>query len=236
MVILNSAIKRALLHFNLEIRRLSTRVGHDPLVDAKNIFREKKNCIIFDVGANRGQTVVKLQKLFKAPRIHAFEPSPTTFQEMKKNLAASDQLFLNNSALRNQSGTLDFIENTDSDMSSFLQPSQSSWGQVKKVIPVKSLTLDDYCAQENIDHIDFLKIDTQGCDHHVLLGAQNFLRQGKIKAILTEIIFSDMYQDIPRFDKTYALLADSNFRLVSFYQQYYQNDLISWTDALFVRN
>ena len=43
-----------------------------------------------------------------------------------------------------------------------------------------------------------------------------------------------MYKDLPSFAQVYDFLIRRDFLLVSFYQFFYQKQLASWTDALFV--
>ncbi len=46
-----------------------------------------------------------------------------------------------------------------------------------KYVEVKRL--DDYCKENNIDHIDFLKIDTEGFDFEVIKGCGRFIKNIK---------------------------------------------------------
>jgi len=79
-----------------------------------------------------------------------------------------------------------------------------------------------------------LKSDTQGFDLEVLKGADRMLAEHRIRLIYLEIIFSKMYENLPRADKIYAFMADHGFELVSFYKTYFQNGRAGWTDALFI--
>ncbi len=47
----------------------------------------------------------------------------------------------------------------------------------------QSLTLDYICRKHNINHIDFLHIDTNGSELDVLKGCKELISQGKIKKI-----------------------------------------------------
>lgn len=40
----------------------------------------------------------------------------------------------------------------------------------------KSISLDDFCIQNQIDKVDFIKIDVDGCEQSVLNGCKNILR------------------------------------------------------------
>ena len=59
----------------------------------------KKNLIIFDVGAYKGQTSSHFCKLFSHSLIHAFEPSPYLFAEAEKNLSNRKNIRCHNFAL-----------------------------------------------------------------------------------------------------------------------------------------
>ena len=54
---------------------------------------------------------------------------------------------------------------------------------------VNVLRMDDYCSEKKIQHIDFLKIDTEGFEINVLKGASEMLTQAKIAFILCEVGF-----------------------------------------------
>lgn len=43
------------------------------------------NPIIFDVGANKGQSIKRFSKIFNNPVIHSFEPLKDEFDYLKKN-------------------------------------------------------------------------------------------------------------------------------------------------------
>jgi hypothetical protein len=48
-------------------------------------------------------------------------------------------------------------------------------------------TLDDFCAEHNILHIDFLKIDIEGHELICLQGAENMLQSDSIDMIQVEL-------------------------------------------------
>ena len=191
--------------------------------------------LVFDVGANRGQSIERFRRAFQRPVIHAFEPGREAFAELQRRYAGTSGVILNNTALGSRPESRTFLDNDHDDMSSFLEPSETAWGEIKSRYPVDVITLDDYCDSHSIDRIDLLKIDTQGFDLQVLEGAQGMMRTAAIHMVFTEVIFSEMYKGLPRFDETYAFFADRGYTLVSFYDFYYQHDRASWTDALFIR-
>jgi FkbM family methyltransferase len=228
-----------LARFGYELRRTAERakgVGRYAFRDMMAFTKAGEAPVIFDVGANTGTTVAEFRRRFASATIHSFEPSPDTFSRLLSNVGALPGVFPNNFALGSRSGSGIFVENESPDMSSFLPPGVDCWGKVsgRKVLPIS--TLDDYCAAHNVDFIDILKSDTQGYELEVLKGASETFACNRVHMVYLEIIFSDMYEGLPRFDEVCRLLLDSRFRLVSFYDIFHQNGRASWTDALFINS
>ena len=71
-------------------------------------------------------------------------------------------------------------------------------------------TLDQYCEQNNIYHIHFLKIDTEGAELDVLLGAHQFLKSGSIDIV--QFGYGDTYHDTnTTLKQIYDLLDNFNY-------------------------
>lgn len=226
-----------------QIRKLINRMGYNivpitptgknPISDMK-MFLPNDEPLIFDIGANIGQTVNRFRSAFPKAKIYSFEPSPTTFETLKGNVLKHTNVYLHNCAMGSSLKQMTFFENTFSEMSSFLKLSEFGWGTVAKETLVDVNTVDHFCSDNGIDRIDILKSDTQGFDFEVFKGAEGSMRLNKIGLIYFEVTFSDMYKDLPSFGEIYNFLVGHNFRLVSFYKFFYQEQLVSWTDAVFV--
>ena len=227
------AFKAVFRLFGFEIHYVRKGVGVDAFADMRMLSGTERP-VIFDVGANVGQSIGVFRKRFGRPVIHSFEPGRATFEQLQRNTAGVPDLRLNNVALGATMGSATLIENERSDMSSMLEPGPDCWGAIERRSTVDVTTVDDYCARHGIERIDILKIDTQGFDLEVLRGAERMMHSGAIRLVFMEIIFSEMYKGLPRFDETFAFLADRRFRLVAFYDFYYQRDRASWTDGLFI--
>ena len=191
--------------------------------------------LIFDAGANRGQSIERFRRTFARPVIHAFEPGRETFAELQRRCGALDGVHLSNVALGARAESRTFLQNRSDDLSSFLEPSTDAWGEISSRYPVDVTTVDDYCAARGIERITILKSDTQGFDLEVLKGSQRMMTRRAVDLIFIEITFSEMYEGLPRFDEVYAFLADRGYALVAFYDFYYQRGRAGWTDALFRR-
>jgi FkbM family methyltransferase len=225
---------RAILRKNgHDLVRRTAKVGSDPFEDMA-FFVAGRAPLLVDVGGNIGQTVTRLKKTFPGGRIHSFEPSPSTFEVLRRNTAGTPDVTLWNCGVGAEAGRLRFFDNTHSDMSSFLQPSRNAWGEVDKEIEVEVVRLDDFARDNAIDFIDVLKSDTQGFEEAVFQGADQLLTQGRIGMVYFEAIVSDMYKGLPSLDGLIRRLVDRNYRLVSIYDLHHQGELASWMDALFI--
>jgi FkbM family methyltransferase len=215
------------------VRFRRDEMGKFPLRDMAR-FLHNDHPLIFDVGANEGQTLQSFHFEFPRGTIHSFEPSPTTFAKLKEQASEFENVHLWNCALGSSPGPGRFLENSSSVMSSFLPLGKLGWGTITKETLVEVKTIDQFCREQAIERIDILKSDTQGFDLEVFKGAEQTIRTNRIGLIFCEIIFSDMYENLPSVSDVYDFLTARDFLLVSFYQFHFQRQLASWTDALFV--
>lgn len=110
------------------VRKGSDDFGFDDFSDMQ-YFTTSDLPIVFDVGANVGQTIRKFRTYFENSEIHSFEPGIDTFEELKRNVAGVAGLHLVNCGLGAQREVKTFVENEFSDMSSFYEPGQAGWGK-----------------------------------------------------------------------------------------------------------
>ncbi len=148
----------------------------------------KNNMVLFDVGANVGEYTKCLVSLFPNAKIHSFEPAKGTFDTLSKNVAGSN-VTLNNIGISNEivRGTL-YADKENSGLASLYNRQLDYLGlELGKKEEVELTTLDYYCEKNNIDVIDFLKMDIEGNEYKALLGAEHLLNEKKIGAIQIEV-------------------------------------------------
>lgn len=128
--------------------------------------------IFFDIGANCGfYTMLASFLLGDTGNVHSFEPTPNIFLLLKKNTIHKHNIFLNNSALSDMVGTIDFFTNpVCSSLNSVFNYDPS----IQKKILVKTTTIDEYCRARKITPT-FLKIDVERGEENVIRGAKNTL-------------------------------------------------------------
>jgi len=121
-----------------------------------------KNDLVVDVGANNGDLILGLPMC----RYTAFEPAPIEFALLVKNKFPDAQI--HNLAVGKESKKSQFYLSSQGADSSLFEPPT-----VDKVIQVQQVRLDEVLNES----IKLLKIDAEGGELEVLMGAQNILDQ-----------------------------------------------------------
>lgn len=174
------------------------RYGVDIFLDVTRLSEAWKRPlnVVFDVGANVGQTTRAMLDAFPEVKIYSFEPHPKVFASLASRIPQG-RVTLNNLALGAETGEVAFYEYADGGDASLrnsLVPNARStvqFGYISKPITVQCVTLDQFCAAQEIDRIDLLKIDVEGFELSVLQGAREMLRNGKIGFIYLE--YNDLH-------------------------------------------
>ena len=227
--LLDTRIRPVLKRFGYNlVRHYET---HDSFRDIKR-FLTKQDLLIFDVGANVGQTAKEFEAGFPHATIHSFEPSPSSYDKLKKAVRPG-RTHAWNLALGSNAGQQTFLENECPDMSSFLPLGERGWGHIEKETLVTVSTVDLFCAEHQIERIDVLKSDTQGYDLEVFKGAEGMLKAGRIDMIFFEVTFSTIYKDAPYFEEVFRFLNQYGYQLHRIYGLGHFNQAI-WTDVLFI--
>ena len=139
--------------------------------------------IIFDVGSNKGDYVKTIRSVITNSVIHCFEIVPHTRETLLENLSAMEDIIVSESGLSNKEGHLEIGYNYENDSQARVV---SSLTQAKEIISCKVQTGDNYIAQNGIEEIDLLKIDTEGHEVPVLEGFDHALRDARVRAIQFE--------------------------------------------------
>lgn len=140
-------------------------------------------CVIFDVGANRGQWCREVLAICPRAQIHCFEPATDTWQTLQQQ-GFPPNVVCNRLGVGAETGTMKlYIEGKNSELNS-LYPNESHASTQSIEVPIT--TIDAYCRELAIPHIDFLKVDVEGHDFAVLRGATQMLRARNISLVQFE--------------------------------------------------
>ena len=152
--------------------------------------------VIFDVGANKGQSTAMFVERWPSATIHAFEPHPQVSADYAARFAGNPNVHLVTACVGAEAGRANLKTYGARTGINSLLPFTADAGRWVGVIEpdgevsVPVIRLDDYCAERKIDRIDFLKIDTQGYESRVLAGASRMLAAHAIGLIRAAAIFA----------------------------------------------
>lgn len=188
--------------------------------------------IILDIGANKGLMVDIYSKKFPLSKIHAFEAIPELSDELRNTFHNDSNITIVPNALDKEEGVRSFNQTVISGNSSFFdiseQQKQSSHHddvtRVVKSIDVQCTTLDNYAQKNQIEIIDFLKIDIQGAEVLAFEGAKKLLENGSISAIYVEVMFSKVYENQCFYHDIASLLLKNGYWFYNFFDSSCQAD------------
>jgi FkbM family methyltransferase len=151
----------------------------------------KPGSVFFDVGAQAGyHTLLASQLVGRHGLVFAFEPVPTNAANIRRHLAlnAVRNVVVVEGAVSDVDGTALFDSGVNL-MSGHL----CGMG----TLSVRSLTLDHEIERGALPEPDFIKIDVEGAEAQVLLGAQNLLASRHPR------LFIETHQWIPGCESSY---------------------------------
>lgn len=210
----------------------------DAFIKQKEITGTKVSCI-FDIGANRGDTVMQYHNLFQSATIYAFEPFPDSYRIMAQKVKGLQNIVLVQKAIADKTGKSVLFVNNSVDTNSLLPSKTTGISSDKMVankgqIEVDVYTIDQFCTDNSIDHIDILKLDIQGGELAALKGCTKMLAGKKIDLIYTETYFIQQYVGHPLFHEISGYLNQHDYHIQDLYDPYYGKGAIAWCDAIFL--
>jgi FkbM family methyltransferase len=148
------------------------------------------------IGANFGVWVTALAAAHPTAHVYCFEPTPNTFAGLSANIALNRlrNVTALQLAVSDSEGVFPFQLTENASNLNRLAPIKSSAADLHRsrfigarTTEVRSVVLDDFCRDQGIDRIGFLKIDVEGADVCVLRGARDLLRRQAIELMLIEV-------------------------------------------------
>jgi len=215
----------------------ANKVEPSALAEIRKIFNGCPPTILFDVGANEGQTAIGFSSAFPQAIIHSFEPFHDAFLQLQKLASRQPRIRPVKLALGDKIGSHEFCLNTTSVTNSLLpaEPEARSMIDPRSTTEVQVSTIDEYCRETGIHSVDILKIDTQGYDLKVLQGSERLIAANQVAVVFAEVLFVPLYVGQAYFHHIYEHLAGRGFWLVGLYDvEVNVRKYASWANALFV--
>ena len=195
------------------------------------LFKNKNELIFFDIGACEGLSSFRYLSIFPKSKIYAFEPVPSNFKIIKKvieehqlnnllpfELGLSSKkgeatFYVSSGKPTNKNIPADNSTDFGNKSSSLFKPGKTKevhpWLKFNESITIKTDTLENFCADNNINAIDFIHMDVQGAELLVLQGANNMI--SKINAIWLEVEKIALYENQALKTDIETFLIENNF-------------------------
>ena len=136
---------------------------------------------IIDIGAHIGSFSLAAAKRFPDSRILSFEPSPSNYKLLRKNI------YLNK--LSNIKPFNNAVSSKDGEISFYIDPINSAANSIYNSkgmeVKVPSTTLKRIFDENGIKKCPFMKVDCEGAEYDILLNAQDEILE-KIEIVAIE--------------------------------------------------
>lgn len=143
------------------------------------------NAVFVDIGANVGTFTVPLARKLASGRVVAVEASPAVYPYLERNIELND---LHNVRLHHCAALDCNLEGV-----AFYEAPKDHFGMGSlaaqfsgEAVHITAKTLDSILAEEDIDEVNVLKVDVEGFEMQVFVGATNLLARSRGPTIIFE--------------------------------------------------
>ena len=213
--------------FKLSLRGLGIYNYENQWASGERAFLHKtadKLDVAFDIGGNVGEYAKTIKRINRGCRVYCFEPHPLTYARLAE-VAKEHAFEAFNFGFGKENGMSKLYDYSNTPFSSHASIYPAVIKDIQKGVPVKYeieiRTIDAFVESHHIDHIDLLKIDTEGSEFDILLGASNTIAAGRVKLIqfefnemnvISRVLFRDFFNLLRGFD-LFRMLRDGLIRL-----------------------
>tara|TARA_B110000908_G_C10112717_1_gene383825 strand:+ start:231 stop:950 length:720 start_codon:yes stop_codon:yes gene_type:complete len=216
-------IKKGFNKFNIDVVKFPS----SDLRRRLKLLNHHQIDLILDVGANMGQYAENLREIGYQGKIVSFEPLSQAYSILVKKTAKDKKWESHNFALgdKEEKAQINVSKNLfsssllDINAESTENAPNSSYHNKEEIIVKK---LDDiYEDVTSNEDIVFLKLDVQGFEKNVLLGAEEIL--SRVKGIQIEMSLVELYKNEMLFMEAVNLLKNYGFELFSLENGFYND-------------
>ena len=171
----------------------------------------KTGAVVYDIGAHHGFYSLICGKLVgENGFIYSFEPHPKNFIILKKNISVNhfQNVFPFEYAISKNSAIVEFSDTANSQANTYIHSSPLNQDSNNK-LHIQSISINTLYVEKSIRLPDFIKIDVEGAEYDVLLGAENVIR------LATPVIFLSTHDNhLPGVkEKCLALLKQIGYEI-----------------------
>jgi len=171
----------------------------------------KEGDVFFDIGTNVGYyTLMVAKRIGNNGKVFSFEPVTSTFDKLKANVEKNNfkNVSLNKIGISDISQEIEInISDADnSGMSSLIHIPNSSKKEV-----IKTISLDEYLKEKELEKINLIKIDVEGVEFQAIKGmTETLIKYSPI--VLVEILSSKLGQIGKTNTEIYNLFYKNDYK------------------------
>lgn len=172
---------------------------------------------IIDIGANMGQFVLEMSRIFPDAKIYSFEPIKDVFTELSKRCANIKNFRAFNIAASNFNAKTTIHRSKISPSSSILEMGDlhiQAFPHTQETFDeeITLRKLDDVILEENLqlEPQILIKLDVQGYEDKVIQGGIQIFKKAKV--IITEVSYYELYRGQVLFEEIYHQLTTIGFK------------------------
>jgi FkbM family methyltransferase len=189
--------------------------------DIQSFLISQPEVVYIDVGAHIGITVDRILDEC-SNKVCAFEPTPESFAQLRRRTNRKKNFRCFNLGLTDSSGEAPFFINKNEQTNSILdndkinEESLSSFTAHRSIVTIKTTTFDEWVECEKAHNATFfMKLDVQGAELRVLVGAMKSLPQ--IAGLYVECPLAPMYKGQATFWEINQFLENHGYILRNIY-------------------
>ncbi|WP_185218877.1 FkbM family methyltransferase [Paraburkholderia dinghuensis] len=193
----------------------------DLIMDLELVFNGRA-IVYVDVGAYVGDVFLKIRRSAKTFRIHEahlFEPNPTSYTRLTKEVSGGDGpvVHLYNLAVGESGDTRQFISARS--MTKVLSGDSGTTEVPSDAFIARCVSLDSQSSIFTDGKINLLKIDVEGREIDVLKSARNLLMAQSVDILYIEVGFNRTGTQQTYFAEVDQLLQGFGYRVMRIYDQ-----------------
>lgn len=168
---------------------------------AKKIYVNNVIPVVFDIGANKGYYALELINILKRNnvsdyKVYCFEPSNVAYEYLVKELNGQNNVSFFKIGISDKSGITKLYGDFPGYSSATMLQYDSGGVVLKDYEEIELQTLDSFMATNKVDHVHFLKIDTEGLEYAAMMGAKESIQNQKFDIIQFEFGGSNVFSKV----------------------------------------
>ena len=185
----HSKFFKILAGFGRSLNRLYENRNHDVYSNGEFTVLKKiaklNPKVIIDGGANIGKYSLLIQNTNPQATTYAFEPVKETYEILTKNIEQYSNIVAIRKGLYKEETSME-INLFDSNTHSSIFDINKGITESNKNTTIELIKGDSFLNDAKIDYVDFLKLDVEGAEYDAIVGFEESLKSGKIRAIQFE--------------------------------------------------